>query len=167
MLTLAVVEPLAGGGQHRVTANSPAVRVHDSPRELSSLAVAFLTDFANSSVAPETVVRDFWEGCPGRGAELEDVRDNRQYYEILGSQIGTPGVTLDAARLRANIAVSCQFTARANSCPPDEPRCVPGTIGISSGECRLTGVYEQRRWWLCDSTFHAPAASTMPRFFGQ
>jgi hypothetical protein len=165
-LTLTVVEQYGAGSQHRVTGTSPAVRVHDSPRELSALAVTFLNDFANSSVAPEAVVRDFWDGCPGKTAELADVRDNRQYYDNLGSQIGTPRVTLDGARLRANVAVSCQFTSRAKACPTDEPQCVPNAVGTVRGECRMTGVYEQQRWWLCDSTFEGSTGILGRRFFG-
>jgi len=169
-LTLTVIEQYGTANarqEHRVTSTTAPIRVHDSPRELSNMTIAFLSDFANSSVAPETAVRDFWDGCAGKAAELADVRDNRQHYDNLGFSLGTPRVTLDGARLRANMTVSCQFTSFARSCPSDEPQCRPGTTGTSAGECRLTGVYESRRWWLCDSGF-APRGGTLRlRFSGR
>ena len=68
--------------------------------------------------------------------------------------------------IKANVAVSCQFTSRAKACPTDEPQCVPNAVGTVRGECRMTGVYEQQRWWLCDSTFDGSTGILGPRFFG-
>ncbi|MBI4475784.1 MAG: hypothetical protein HY654_01345, partial [Acidobacteria bacterium] len=63
--------------ENRATA-STRVRVHDSRGELTTLALTFLGDFANSAVSAETCVRNFSDTCRGKQEELEDIRDNRQ-----------------------------------------------------------------------------------------
>ena len=38
--------------------------------------------------------------------------------------------------------------------------------GFSPGDCILTGKYENRRWWLCDSHFAGKLLGSMRSFFG-
>jgi hypothetical protein len=75
-------------GANRVTRSLP-VRVHDSPREIANLALLFLTEFADSSIPPATTVRNFYDSCPGKAAELQDVTDNRKNY-IINTDYGEP-----------------------------------------------------------------------------
>jgi len=40
-------------------------------------------------------------------------------------------------------------------------------VGTARGDCRLTGTYENRRWWLCDSHFVGKLLDSMRWFFGR
>ncbi len=64
------------------TAPGPVISLHDSPKELGNLSMAFLGDFANSSVSPSTCVRDFSDGCRGKADEKSDIESNREHFVI-------------------------------------------------------------------------------------
>ena len=169
--TLTVVETYGPGNtqEHRVSAMSPAIRVHNSPAELSALATGFLRDFSTSSVPPASAVRDFSDRCPGKGDELGDVQRNRDNYVINAYTLGTP-----------NVAV--RYGGGCNSLPHPRPRDSPpadacitvsvewhsterasGRAEVARGTSVLSGVYHDRRWWLCDSQFASPS-TVSPRF---
>jgi len=158
-ITLTVTEAYGAGRQNVVTATGPTIRVHDSVKELGNLGMAFLADFANSSVSPSTCIRDFSVNCSGREDEKNDIEDNRRRYQILGSTLvlGSARVT---SSTRGDVTVRCSFTSRIIHCDPFDPNdpetwgCVVGNVGTSTGDCVMTGVYEQDRWWLCSSNFH-------------
>ena len=85
-VTLTVTESYAGtnaSGQlatleHRVVQSATLTRVHDSAAELSAMSLRFLLDlFGNSRVPADQCVVDFWTGCPGKDAELDDIKKNR------------------------------------------------------------------------------------------
>ena len=76
--------------EHKVSAVT-SVSVHDSRKENSEMATAFLTDFANSSVSPEAAVRYFYAGCPGRQDELKDIQDNPRDLPHHGAPARLPG----------------------------------------------------------------------------
>ena len=149
----------AGLRQNVVNANGPAVRVHDSPKELGALAMSFLGDFANSSVSPVNAVRDFSVNCRGREDERRDIEDNRRRYEMLGSSLRVTSSSVNSNATRGDVTVACSFTSKVIHCDPFDPtdpetwNCVVGATGTASGRCLMTGVYEQDRWWLCDSTY--------------
>jgi hypothetical protein len=143
---------------HRVTAQSSAVRVHNSPRELGDLSLEFLNDFANSSVPAEVAVRGFSDSCQGKADELSDVTSNRRRYDILSSSLALRSVQVRADQMRGDMSVACSFSSRIKACDAGMPGCVVGAIENVQGNCRLTGVYEQRRWWLCTSNFDATSA---------
>jgi hypothetical protein len=131
--------------EHRVERSSEAVRVHDSPAEITAMSVAFLVDkFGNSAVSPEACLVDFSDSCQGKGDELSDIRANRQTFTILDASARVLTVAFDFARTRADIDAPCVFHDR---------RLDNGLVGTSAGDCLLTAVYESRRWWLCDSHF--------------
>jgi hypothetical protein len=44
----------------------------------------------------------------------------------------------------ADIVAPCTF---------HDQRRDTGALGTSNGDCLLTAIYENRRWWLCDSRF--------------
>lgn len=139
--------------KHTVSAQSSAVRVHNSPRELGDLAVGFLRDFADSSVPAATAVRDFADSCGGKADELDDLTNNRRRYDILSSSLTLRGVQVAANNLRGDMSVSCSFSSRIKACDSGIPNCTVGRVENVAGTCRLTSVYEQRRWWLCTSNF--------------
>lgn len=163
VVRLTVTETLPSGGlQVSVNGTSPAIRVHDSPKELGALALTFLGDFANSSVAPSTCVRDFSDNCPGKADEKADIESNREHFTILNSSLRLRNVRVSSNRLSADISVDCSFTSRIIRCQPGSGSCAVGMVGTVAGNCALTGVYEQSRWWLCTSRF---SGSQVPNGF--
>lgn len=156
------------GGQrpeHRVTATSPAIRVHNSPRELGDLAMRFLSDFANSSVSADACVREFSDSCRGKEQERSDIEDNRRYYEVLSSSLRLREVTVAGDRLTGSMRVNCGFTSRIKECHSGIPNCSVGGIESVDGDCLLSAVYEQNRWWLCNSNFAGARLGVMRGLF--
>lgn len=152
--------------QQSVTSQSPVIRVHNSPKELGDLSVGFLNDFANSGIPAATCVRDFSDTCQGKAAELKDISDNRDNFDILSSTLRLRTVNVASNQVRADMNVACSFTSRVKKCPdPTDKTCVVGSVGTVTGTCTLTGVYEQKRWWLCDSHFSGTATADAFRTF--
>ena len=167
VLTLTVTETYGTGQQHVVSSASSAVRVHDSPAEVSRLALDFLRDFTNSAVAPEDTVKYFTDSCGGKQAELEDVRKNREHYQIVQSRYSVQSVSLDSQLTRGDVRAPCEFTSRVIRCHPEIPNCVVGMTVPVEGICAMTVRYEQRRWWLCESSFVSPTLQMRGFFFGR
>jgi hypothetical protein len=171
-VTVTVVETYGTGGtaEHRVAGTSPHVRVHHSVRELSELATRFLQEFSTSSIPPETVIRDFSDTCPGKQEELGDVQRNRDHYVINSYSLGTPQVSVRPG----GGCSSLPYPRPARSPPADACITVQvewhsterATDGqeVARGTSVLSGVYHERRWWLCDSQFAAPASAISPMF---
>jgi len=153
--------------QNVTTATAPSVRVHNSPKELGDMSVQFLTDFANSSASTSTCLRDFTDSCKGKSEERDDIDANRIHYEILSSSLALRSVNVASSGLSANITVACSFTSKTKVCDPGDKSCVVGDIGTAKGDCLLTGKYENRRWWLCDSHFAGKLLGSMRSFFGR
>lgn len=171
-VTLTVIELYGPGNtqEHRVSTTSPAIRVHHSPRELALLATTFLQEFSTSSVAPATVIREFSEACPGKQDELADVQRNRDQYVITSFVLGTPSISVrygggcsslpHGQPVRSPVADACitmpvewHSTERSS-----------GRAETARGTAVLSAIYHDRRWWLCDSQFAAPAGTLSPIF---
>jgi hypothetical protein len=176
ILTVTVVEPyqaLDAQGrlvtrEHRV-AGSTSLRVHDSRRELGNLGLTFLRRFATSSIAPEACVADFSDNCRGKREEREDIEFNRTHFVILSSEFGAPNFTRLDLYTGAEMLIPCAFESRYIKCPPGTA-CAVGSISRVRGDCRLTAVYEQSRWWLCMSNFlngSSYLSPAMRAFFGR
>jgi hypothetical protein len=177
-VTLTVTErygvPDASGvrPQNVTTATSPVIRVHNSPKELGDMSLLFLSDFAKSTVPSSTCLQNFSDSCRGKADERGDIDTNRKYYLILSSSLDLRSVSIGSNKTNANMTVACAFTSRIVNCSnsdPSSPACSKvGSTESVKGDCVLTGVYEQKRWWLCDSRFLSkgliPAA--MRGFFG-
>jgi hypothetical protein len=170
-LRLTVREPYGAaspGGvrpEHRVTATSPPVRVHDSPAELRRLSLTFLAKFADSNLSADECLTDFSDSCSGKQAERRDIEENRKYYDIRSSSLEFDRVNIADNRMSARMVVECEFRSRIIKCPDDAPGCVVGSTGTARGDCNLTAVYEQARWWLCTSTFQGSTTAGLARFF--
>lgn len=153
VVTLSVFEPyqvLENGAivnrEYRVSQSATPFRLHDSVAEISKMAVTFLVDyFGNSSVSPDECVRDFSDSCRGKRSELEQIVDNRDEIIIYSASATVQSVLPNSDLTRANIRASCHWVD-ALLVTPNQRRDVVGT-------CLLTAVYENGRWWLCDSTF--------------
>lgn len=166
VLRLVVRELYGSGSEHRVTGNSPSIRVHDSPTELRLLSLSFLEKFGDSSISPEACVVDFADSCKGKRAELEDIRYNREYFEIRSYSLEFDRVTIvPGASPPARMVVGCEFRSRIVKCPSNVPTCVVGVTERVRGDCLLTGVYEMQRWWLCDSNFDGERVPALLPFF--
>ena len=144
---------VGGSQQNIVNATSPVIRLHDSPKELGDMALRFLGDFANSSVSPSTCVREFSDGCRGKSDERSDIEFNREHFLITGSSLRLLNTRVASSGLAADTTVACTFTSRLTKCEPGSVGCSVGSVGTVAGDCVLTSVYEQQRWWLCTSTF--------------
>ena len=161
------------GGQrpeNRVTANSNPVHVNNSPKELGELAMRFLNDFANSQVSADTCVREFSNACPGKAAERSQIQDNRRDYDVLSFSLRLREVVVNQDKTSARMRVNCSFTSRVKACVPGTsvPNCAVGKTERVEGDCNTTGIYEQGRWWLCDSSFDDGVLLPSARaFFGQ
>ena len=153
--------------QNVASSSVPAIRVHDSPKELGDLSVQFLSDFANSSIPASTCVRDFSDSCRGKTDERGDIEANRVHFDILSSSLSLKSVVVASSGVSANMIVACSFTSRIKACEPGDKACVVGDVGTARGDCILTGKYENRRWWLCDSHFIGRLADSMRLFFGR
>jgi hypothetical protein len=154
--------------QHSVSAASPAVRVHDSPKELGELGLRFLSDFANSSVAPDAAVREFSDSCQGKRDERDDIEDNRRDYQVLSSRLDLSAARVTAPWSRGEMTVRCEFSSQIKNCPPGAgSHCRVGAVERVEGNCNMTAVYEQQRWMLCESTFNGRLLPLVRNFFGR
>jgi hypothetical protein len=140
-----------------MTQTAPPFRVHDSVGELTAMGVKFLvTYFGDPNVSPAACVVDFSDTCPGKAAELADVANNRDKYVIQSAQAHLDSISFPDQN-DAVMFLPCQFRSILKA---------DGKTYQATGSCILTGVYTQRRWWLCDSKFdgiEVPAA--MAEFF--
>jgi hypothetical protein len=112
----------------------------------------FLLDFANSSLSPQYVMRNFTSSCPGTAEELQQVTHNRETYTITASMTGNPATTINfggrcprggvAGDACSDVSVSWTSTVIAD-----------GNTRTDTGIDELTAVYEKNAWKLCDSTF--------------
>ncbi|HOQ60993.1 MAG TPA: IPT/TIG domain-containing protein [Vicinamibacterales bacterium] len=162
-ITLKVIEPVGGSaGTQSVTAKA-TISLHDSIGEISHVSRQFLLDFSDSSMPASYVVRNFWDGCPGKQDELADVEANRLHYTILSSNIGQPYDV--SVGFKAGCAVPGRGIRSGDGCA-----VVPclwrdlykptGAINTTSGPDYLTAVFRNNRWWLCASDF--PSGTTTP-----
>lgn len=149
-----VVVDADGNSEPRENRASAATRVtvNDSRAEITDLVLTFLGDFANSSVSPETCVRNFSDSCPGKREELGDIQNNRRMYTITGSRFSVGSITFADAMTWADVSAPCEFTSIIKA---------TGKVEIARGTCLLTAVYENSRWWLCDSHIRG---TTLPGF---
>jgi hypothetical protein len=153
--------------QNVATARAPVIRVHDSPKELGDLSLQFLSDFANSSIPANVCVRDFTDSCRGKVEERVDIEANRVHFDVISSSLTLRGVSVGSSGLNANMTVACSFTSKVKVCDPGDKSCVVGDVGTARGDCLLTGKYEEKRWWLCDSHFLGRLVGPMRTFFGR
>ena len=153
--------------RHQVKATSPTVRVHNSPKELGDLGMRFLNDFATSSIPADVAVREFSDSCRGKRDERDQIADNRQNYQITSSQLRLRSASVTTSEVnRGNVVIACEFWSIVKQCPPGWPNCKPGNTEHVRGDCKLTSIYEQKRWWLCESTFEGELLPFARRFFG-
>jgi hypothetical protein len=149
-------------------ASATSVRVHNSPKEIGDLSLGFLRDFANSAIPADLAVRDFSDSCPRKADERSDIADNRIHYEVLSASLNLVNASMAGSRATGGAKVACEFTSLVKACQPGRQDCKVGSTEKVKGDCVLTTVYEQRRWWLCDSRFENGVNLPLARaFFGE
>ena len=172
-ITLTVTEPYgipdsSGVRPQNVTSvPGPSIRVHNSSKELGDMSVQFLSEFAKSSIPASECLRDFTDSCQGKTEERGDIEANRVHYDILDSSLTLRSVSANLGSGTAKVTVACSFTSKTKVCDPGDKLCVVGDVGTVRGDCILTGKYEDKRWWLCDSHFAGRLIGSMRGFFGR
>ena len=182
VVTLKVTERFTNGSTQAENTASGTLTLHvnNSPKELAELSIRFLGDFANSKVSPEKCVSEFsttTKTCAdGKKDEFADIDDNRHDYEMMSSTLRHTSLTISQNKLNATVHTFCSFTVKViSSSPRDEyceggKKCPLGSTGTSTGDCWTTNVYEQGRWFLCESHFTAtpslnPLSTFVPNLF--
>jgi hypothetical protein len=155
-LTLMVTEKYTEIGVAKENKTTATVQLHynDSYADISKLSLDFLNDFATYSMSPEQCVRNFSDSCRGKADELNDIRANRTNFQIQSARLGTPAVLFDANMTFANSDVPCTFVSIQKT---------TGKTETATGTCLLTGVYENFKWFLCDSNFRGSATTISAR----
>ncbi len=136
---------------------STLVRVNDSRAEVTTLSLTFLDDFIHSERTPEYCVRNFTDSCPGKQWEYDDIARNRKQYLIHPEQssYSIATITFNGTSTRATVLAPCRFASTERA---------TGVFGIATGTCRLIHVYENGRWYLCESWFDPPLNGVFDAF---
>ena len=164
-ITLTVSEAYTSAGQAKVNtvSSSTTVRYNDSPTETTNLAYDFLVyKFGNFNVSPADAVSNFSDGCPGKAEELGNVETNRAHYQILSASFPAPVAKFDDAFAHGSVEGPCTFEDI-----PGPGQTNAGHREFVNGICLLTTVYENFRWYLCDSHFLPPYNTTLASLRGR
>jgi hypothetical protein len=163
-VTLTVSEAYTSAGQAKqnVVSKSTTVHYNDSPAEVRDLARDFLVlKFANFNVSPADAVSNFSDSCPGKAAELSDIQQNRTNFHILSGSFIATAPSFNSSLTAGTVQGSCQFEDIPNSGPN------MGLREFVSGTCVMTTVYENFRWYLCQSNFVPPYETTLASLRGR
>ncbi len=147
--------------EHRVQ-RTVNVRVHDTVREVSDMAIDFLTLFSNSSLGPEAVLHNFSKTCDGGegyAAEYADVVESRATREILTHEISAP-TKFEWGFGEDTICTGTRKTTAGDVCVSIPVKWTDRAIGSSatdsvSGVDFVSAAYEDTRWRLCHSKWEA------------
>jgi len=161
---LTVTEAYTSAGQAKLNTVSSSTTVHynDSPAEVTNLGTDFLVNkFSNYNVSPAEAVSNFSDSCAGKAAELSDITENRESFHILSGRFTPMPPTFNASLTSGTIEGFCEFE--------DIPKSGPnaGRREYVSGTCHLTNVYENFRWYLCESSFLPPYNTTLASLKGR
>ena len=170
-VTLKVTETYGSPQQTNTASGTVSVHVNNSPKELADMSLRFLDNFAHSQVSADTCVSEFSSNCSGKKDELSDITGNRHDFLILSSTLRHTGIDSAPVHAKTTVHTFCAFTSRVITkdpvtCSADD--CPFNSVQSVQGDCYTTNVYEQGRWWLCESHFNATHAVTAfeRAFFG-
>ena len=139
------------------------VHVNDSKTEVTKLAFTFINDFVHPERSPEYCVRNFSDNCGGKADELSDVHRNRVQFIVnpvastfafRSMTFNTPANSPEQAT-GATVRLNCRFVSI---------RKETGLTEVAEGICRMTNVYENFQWRLCESLFDPPSGSSATAF---
>jgi len=166
-----VTETYGSPQQTNTATGTVSVHVNNSPKELADMSVRFLNDFADSKVSPDTCVSEFSSNCNGKKDELSDITNNRHDFLILASTVRPTSIDPAPFHAKTTVHTFCAFTSRVITTDPwscSAADCPYNSVQSVQGDCYTTNVYEQGRWWLCESHFNGKNALTgfARAFFG-
>jgi hypothetical protein len=152
------------------TMTTSPIRVNDGIREMRQLAETFLGDFIVSTNSAEYCVRNFTDSCPGKQAELIDIRENREDFTILTAQSSyrIAEVHLNSGWLKCTAPqgpASCALVVAPSRFVSINHQT--SRIEVAPGDALISGIFEQNRWRLCDSRFEPPATLAVKSRFWQ
>ena len=159
-VTLTVTETYTAGGQVKQNKASGSAQIHynDSGAEIRKISMRFLTElFPTYSVTPAEAVQDFTDSCKGKSDELSDITGNRKNFQIYSGVYTINSIDVHPDRLHADVTGICEF----HDIPTDPSNPNYGRKEKITGTCALTTVYENWRWYLCESHFLQPASITL------
>jgi hypothetical protein len=133
------------------------VQLHynDSASEVTALGKDFLENkFGNYNVSPQECVSNFSDSCRGKQEELADITDNRLNYHILSGMYTVASIAFNGDKTKGTVIGSCVFEDI-----PGPSMAHAGQRERVSGDCLLTTIYENWRWFLCDSHFSNGSAT--------
>ena len=162
-LTLTVTEnytdPSSGESKQFKTSKSTQVRYNDSYRDVSKIGMRFLTElFPTFSITPDQAVQDFSDNCPGKFAERDEIALNRKLFRIESGTFAISSITLNQPKTSGTVVGTCVFK---------DTIVATGVKETVNGKCTLTTVYEDWRWYLCDSTFAGTGTTTSTSLYGR
>ena len=123
------------------------------------MSLRFLGNFADSKVSPDKCVAEFSDSCSGKKDEFADITDNRHDYQIVSSTLRHTSLSIAADAQKATVHTFCSFTSKVITTTPVDEFCANGKCPLGSiqgpvtGDCWTTNVYQNGRWWLCESHF--------------
>jgi hypothetical protein len=177
-LTLTVIERYTVTDPDGVTSTrenrtvaTAQVQVNDSPGEIAALATTFIDDFIHPDRSPEFCVRNFSDNCSGKADELSDIRFNRANFVIdpSRSSMGSGSIAFydngSASRRTVVPAAQAGFAVLLATCRFASTDLRTGVFGTVTGTCELTTVYENFRWYLCDSHYLNPSSAVVASGF--
>jgi hypothetical protein len=112
--------------------------------------------FGTELMEPAQCLANFSDRCAGKAEELSEIVAHRARYENLSSTAVLGPITIDRPNGTAEILAPCQFISR---------EIATGIVAATTGDCFLTAIYEQRRWWLCSSTLRNATPAAVGRGF--
>lgn len=152
--------------EHRVQ-RAVLIKVHNTVKEVTDMAVDFLTLFSNSNLGPEAVLHNFSRTCDdgeGYRQEYGDIVFSRQNRVILSHTI-TPPTKFEYEFGADNVCSGTTKSTPGDVCVEvpitwtDRP--INGTaVSTIRGIDFVTGVYENAQWRLCHSRFDGADTST-------
>jgi len=154
-LTLTVAENYTQNGQslQNKASASVDVRYNDSYREIRDIGMRFLTAlFPDYSVSADQAVQDFSDSCIGKTWEHDDVANNRKNFHILSGTYDVSSIDLNADKTFGTTKGVCVFH--------DIP-VATGKEEVVTGVCTLTSVYDNWKWYLCESSFEGTSVATL------
>jgi hypothetical protein len=145
-------------GENTVSSSVP-VHYNDSRREIARISLRFLTElFPDHSVPAAVAVQDFSDSCViGKAREFSDVANNRVNFHILSGSYTGISIDLNNDKTFADVRGTCEF----RDIPLDPGNPYYGRLEAVSGTCHLTTIYEDWKWFLCESSFEPPYGVTI------
>ena len=162
-LTVSESYTSAGQAKQNVVSKSTTVHYNDSSAETVSLAYDFLVyKFGNFNVSAAEAVSNFSDSCSGKAEELGQIETNRKEFHILSASFPAPVATFNSSLTAGTVEGPCTFEDI-----PGPGHDNAGHREFVTGTCALTTVYENFRWYLCDSFFNPPYMTTLASLRGR